>query len=165
MRSRNDTHIDLTDISLVTSAVGSNNPAYDIDGNGIVENADVLLVGSCMFRGVGDNPGLVSGRNPCFIDPADGKLKCQTAIGNIPTDLKGFSSRILSVAVGLAGGIAFILMVIGAIRILTSQGDPKGVAGGREMLVAAVAGLLFLIFSVILLRFIGINLLGGVTGL
>jgi hypothetical protein len=102
--------------------------------------------------------GFGSGRNPCG-------ATCQTAFGPIPVNLKGFSTQILSVATGIAGGIAFILMVIGAIRILTSQGDPKNVAGGREMIVAAVAGLLFLIFSVILLRFVGINLLGGVTGL
>ncbi len=102
--------------------------------------------------------GFGSGKNPCV-----GGI-CQTAFGPISTDLKDFATNILSIAIGIAGGIAFILMVIGAIRILTSQGDPKGVTGGREMMVAAVAGLLFLIFSVIILRFIGINLLGGVTG-
>ena len=47
-------------------------------------------------------------------------------------------------------------MVIGSVRVLTSAGDPKNVAAGREMIIAAVAGLLFLIFSVIILKFIGI---------
>lgn len=125
----------------------------------VTRNITIDPNGGSVDDGGGGGGGLGSGKNPCV-----GNI-CETALGPIPTTLKGFSSRILSVAVGLAGGIAFILMVIGAIRILTSQGDPKGVAGGREMLVAAVAGLLFLIFSVILLRFIGINLLGGVAGL
>lgn len=107
----------------------------------------------------GSGGGLTSGRNPC---PGG---ECLTALGPISTNLKAFSEKILSIATGIAGGIAFILMVIGAIRILTSQGDPKGVAGGREMLVAALAGLLFLIFSVLILRFIGINLLGGIPGI
>lgn len=109
--------------------------------------------------GIGGGSGLGSGKNPC-----EGG-QCCTALGCFSTSLQGFSTNILTFAVGIAGGIAFILMVIGAIRILTSQGDPKGVAGGREMMVAAVAGLLFLIFSVIILRFIGVNLLGGVPGM
>lgn len=115
---------------------------------------------SCGALTIGESGGqLTSGRNPC-----QGGI-CITALGSIPTNLKEFSEKILSIATGVAGGIAFILMVTGAIRILTSQGDPKGVAGGREMLVAALAGLLFLIFSVLILRFIGINLLGGIPGI
>lgn len=156
----NDTHIGMTDISLVTSAQSSSyNPLYDMDGNGKIDNTDVLLVGSCIYRGTGDSTGLGSGRNPC---PGG---TCLTALGPIPTNLKAFSEQILKIATGIAGGIAFILMVVGAIRILTSQGDPKNMAGGREMLVAALAGLLFLIFSVLILRFIGINLLGDIPGI
>ncbi len=103
-------------------------------------------------------PGLKTvagnGSNPCS---ATG---CETALGFIPTSVKGFTQKILGIATGLAGGIALILMVIGSIRVLTSSGDPKAVAGGREMIVAAVAGLLFLIFATLILRFIGINIIG-----
>jgi len=51
-------------------------------------------------------------------------------------------------------------MVIGSVRVLTSSGDQQRLAGGRDMIVAALAGLLFLIFSVLILRFIGIHILG-----
>lgn len=98
-------------------------------------------------------PGAL-GRNPCV-----GGI-CPTALGNIPADPKRFAQRILQIASGLAGGIALILMVIGAIRVLTSSGDQQKLAGGRDMIVAAVSGLLFLIFSVLILRFIGINIVG-----
>ena len=94
----------------------------------------------------------VSGKNPCGTE-------CETALGNIPTDAGAFAGKILSIATGLAGGIAFILMVIGAIRVLTSTGNPQNVNAGRDMIVAAVAGLLFLIFSVLILRFIGVEIL------
>lgn len=133
-----------------------------VDGRNTIVKCDERTV----FIGADGSGGtLTSGENPCKLDPADNKVKCITALGKIPTELKEFSSTILSIATGLAGGIAFILMVIGAIRVLMSQGDPQKLAGGREMLVAALAGLLFLIFSVLILRFIGINLLGGIPGI
>src|SRR3972149_10117276 len=80
-----------------------------------------------------------SGKNPCT------EVGCETALGNIPTSVGGFAQRVLNIAIGLAGGIALILMVIGSIRVLTSSGDQQKLAGGRDMIVAAIAGLLFLI--------------------
>lgn len=94
------------------------------------------------------------GENPCGAN-------CETALGNIPTSPEAFAGKILSIAVGLAGGIAFILMVIGAIRVLTSTGNPQNVNAGRDMIVAALAGLIFIIFSVLILKFIGVNIFGG----
>ena len=96
------------------------------------------------------------GRNPC----EDGT--CPAALGNISTDIASFSTQFLSIAIGIAGGIALVLMVIGSIRVLMSSGDPKGVGAGRDMIIAAVAGLLFLIFSVLILKFIGLNILRGI---
>lgn len=94
------------------------------------------------------------GQNPCTTG------SCETALGSIPTNVSGFSGKILSIAIGLAGGIALIIMVVGAIKVLTSSGDQQKTAAGRDMIVAAVAGLLFLIFSALILRFIGSDLLG-----
>ena len=101
--------------------------------------------------------GVGSGRNPCGPTGAE----CETALGAIPTDPGAFAGKILSIAIGIAGGIALILMVIGSIRVLTSSGDQQRLAGGRDMIVAAVAGLLFLIFSFLILEFIG----GGILEL
>ena len=92
----------------------------------------------------------LAGKNPC-----EGGI-CNTALGPIKADIGEFAEKILAIGIGLAGGIALIIMVIGSVRVLTSAGDPKNVAAGREMIIAAVAGLLFLIFSVIILKFIGI---------
>lgn len=99
-------------------------------------------------------PGIGAGHNPCS------KTGCQTALGNIATDLSAFAKKVLAIAIGLAGGIALILMVIGSIRVLTSTGDQQKLNGGREMIIAAVVGLLFLIFSVLILQTIGIKIVG-----
>lgn len=97
------------------------------------------------------------GANPCTITPTGGE--CETAFGKIPTKPDEFATKILTISVSLGGAFAFILMVFGAIRVLTSSGDQKSVAAGRDMIVAAVSGLLFIIFSVVILRFIGISIL------
>ena len=109
-----------------------------------------------------DIPGLKVqnglGSNPCG-------STCDTAIGPIPIGFRALSQKLLDIAIGVAGGIALILMVIGSIRVLMSSGDPQKLGGGRDMIVAAVAGLLFLLFAVLILRFIGITVLKGVPGI
>lgn len=107
----------------------------------------------------GSPPTGDGGKNPCISGT------CQTALGPIKTDPAEFIKTILGIAIGLAGGIALIFMVIGAIRVLISSGDQQKLTGGKDMIVAAVSGLLFLILSVLILRFIGTGLLGGVPGL
>ncbi len=93
-----------------------------------------------------------------FCDTA--KTKVQTAIGCIPTDPSGFISYLLGAGIGLAGGIAFLLILLGGFQILTSSGNPEKLNAGRELVSSAIAGLLLIIFSIFILRFIGVTVLG-----
>lgn len=95
------------------------------------------------------------GENPCG-EPGG---QCDTAIGLISSNGTEFISKVLTISLGIAGAIALILMVIGSIRVLTSSGDQQRLNGGREMIIAAVAGLLFLVFSVLILQFIDARLI------
>jgi len=67
---------------------------------------------------------------------------------------------LLRVGAGLAGGIAFVLMVIAGFMMMTSSGDPRRLTAGKELLTAAITGLLFLVGGVYILRLIGVDLLG-----
>ena len=87
----------------------------------------------------------------------NGDKGIETALGCIPTTTAGFISAFLKIALGLAGGIAFLMMAFGAIKILTSSGNPDGINAGRELIISALTGLLFIIFAVFLLRLIGIQ--------
>lgn len=91
----------------------------------------------------------------------DGKKGIDTAIGCIPVEnsdaLIGF---ILRWAIGVGGGIAFLLIVFAGFQIMTSAGNPERLQAGRELLTSAIAGLILLIFSVFILRIIGVNILG-----
>ena len=56
----------------------------------------------------------------------------QTAVGCIPTeDTNRFVAWILARAIGLGGGIAFLLMIFGGFQIITSSGDPKKLQAWR----------------------------------
>lgn len=94
---------------------------------------------------------------PSYICNGEG---INTPIGCIPigdtNDLFGF---FLKWGIGIAGGVALLLIIIATIQIITSTGDPKRLQGGKELLTAAIAGILLLIFSVFLLRLIGVTIL------
>lgn len=84
-----------------------------------------------------------------------------TALGCIPTsDFTEFVSWLLKRIFAVAGGIAFLLVIFGGFRIITSAGDPKGVQAAKETITSALIGLLFIIFSVFLLELIGVKILG-----
>jgi hypothetical protein len=83
-----------------------------------------------------------------------------TALGCIPIgDANQFIKWFLGRAVMLAGGVAFLLMLSGGLIVLVSSGDPNRVKAGSELITSALAGLLFIIFSLFLLRLIGVELL------
>lgn len=87
-----------------------------------------------------------------------------TAIGCIPvSDTNSFMGWVLGWAVGVGGGIAFLLIFYASFMIMTSQGDPQRLKAGQELLTSAISGLIMLIFSVFILNFIGIDILGIFT--
>ncbi len=93
-----------------------------------------------------------------YCDPANTKL--ETAVGCIPVNnTTEFTTWFLKWAIGIAGGIAFLLMVIASFQIMTASGSPEKLQGGREMLTAAISGLILIIFSVFLLKLIGVEIL------
>jgi len=84
-----------------------------------------------------------------------------TALGCVPVGkFSDFVGWLLKRLIGIAGGIAFLLVVFGGLKILTSAGNPKGIQSGGEMISSALIGLLFIIFSVFLLELIGVKILG-----
>lgn len=82
-----------------------------------------------------------------------------TAIGCIHTQPKLLVEDFLRFATGIGGGLAFMMMLFGAFQMLTSGGNPQNLQGGREVFQNALIGLLFVIFSVLLMKIIGIDIL------
>lgn len=83
-----------------------------------------------------------------------------TAIGCIPIDnINSTSGWFLGWGIGIGGGVAFILIIYSTFMIMTSQGDPARLKTGHEILTSAISGLIMLIFSVFILKFIGFDIL------
>ncbi len=97
--------------------------------------------------------------------PAPAPVSClksdelPTAIGCIPTQPAPFVAWFLGWAIGIAGGIARLLMIWGASQVILSSGDPEKLENGKGIITNAFAGLLFIIFAIVILRLIGYNIL------
>lgn len=92
-------------------------------------------------------------------DPCPGGV-CDTAIGPINVNSPGeFIGRLFSVILSIAGLIAVILLIYSGYKILASRGDKEAIAGARETITSAITGLLFIILSIAILEFIGVDIL------
>ena len=88
--------------------------------------------------------------------------KLNSAIGCIPilnTNENTLMAWILRWAIGIGGGVAFLLIVYAGFMIMTSQGNPDRLQAGKELLTSALAGIILLIFSIFLLNLIGVEIL------
>ncbi|MBI2405617.1 hypothetical protein HYV21_00995 [Candidatus Microgenomates bacterium] len=108
----------------------------------------------------GSGPIGEPGRGPQITACPNGTRGIYTAFGCIPVEnTTEFVKWFLGWAIGIGGGIAFLLILWSGFQIMTSAGNPERLKAGREQLTAAIGGLLFLIFSVFLLRLIGVDIL------
>lgn len=90
-----------------------------------------------------------------------GRSGVRTALGCIRfNSLTELTKSLLGFGIGLGGGIALILVVLAGFIIMVSSGDKKKLQTGKSLLIAAITGLLLIIFSVFILRIIGVNILG-----
>lgn len=71
-----------------------------------------------------------------------------------------FFGQLLGWAMGMGGGIAFLLIVYAGFMITTSAGNLERLKAGQELLTSAISGLILLIFSIFVLNFIGVDILG-----
>lgn len=130
------------------------------------------------FVGTEDEPGQLD-PNPggnfdrfqlCKQVPIDkGQAECEscfesggiwTSLGCISNqDTEGIVDKILTIGISLAGGVALLIILAAAFILSTSQGEPKRTNEAKEMLTQAIIGLLFIIFSITILEFIGVKIL------
>lgn len=83
-----------------------------------------------------------------------------TGLGCVPLDLGNFiSSFVLSIGIGLAAIAAFGCIIYSAFTLQTSQGNPERIKKARQYLTSCIAGLIVIIFSVFILRLVGITIL------
>lgn len=83
-----------------------------------------------------------------------------TGLGCVPLSLKTFITNYLfSFGVSVAGLIALFCIIYSAFQLQTSQANPEKIKKAQENLTSCIVGLLLIIFSVFILRLIGVDIL------
>jgi hypothetical protein len=82
-----------------------------------------------------------------------------TGLGCIKVSTSGFVSTIMTVGVGLAGIFALLCIIYAAFLMQTSAGNPERVKKARDYLTNCIIGLMIILFSIFILRVIGVNIL------
>lgn len=68
-------------------------------------------------------------------------------------------SKLINIGIGILGGIFLLRVLAAGFTLTTSQGDVKKTSEAKEMITEAVIGVLFILFSVTILQFIGAGVL------
>lgn len=82
-----------------------------------------------------------------------------TAVGCIKHDGSNIVQAFIKIGLSVAGGSAIIMIMISGFMFSISKGDQKRTSDAKDMLTSAIIGLLFIIFSITILQFIGVSIL------
>jgi hypothetical protein len=75
-------------------------------------------------------------------------------------DLEIIYGRIVTVVIGLAGLVFFLMLIVGGFKFITAGGEAPKVESARKTLTVAVAGLVLIALALLIMR-----LLEALTGL
>lgn len=91
----------------------------------------------------------------------NGSTGFPTAIGCLSFEDANFLTVMLvTVGIGISGGIALIIIAIASFMIMTSQGDPRRLQSGQELFMSAMAGLIMILLTTLIMRLFGQSILG-----
>lgn len=83
-----------------------------------------------------------------------------TGLGlEIGTDPQSFIKNLFGLILSISGGIAVLLIIYSGYQLINSQGNPEKLEAARQQLLSAIIGLLFIIFSLVILQTIGVDIL------
>lgn len=142
----------------------------------------LTVVGPAFFHAVtpvyaADTTAQTPGESACgFISDANEQSKCKacfdgggawTALGcfgksaepGSPSTVNDFLRSLIGLGTGIGGGIAMLLILFSGFQRITSAGNPEKLHEAKELMTAAISGLLLIIFSVFLLKLIGVDIL------
>lgn len=85
--------------------------------------------------------------------------KVATAFGPLEVDPTKLIGGLFIWLLGIAGIAAILIFLYSGYQLMTSGGNKEKVQGARDTITSAIVGLLFIIFSIAILEFIGIDIL------
>jgi hypothetical protein len=141
---------------------GQCRPVRCLSGEGNLGNIPPCQIGDvCCVTGSGPAIGKV----PIYCNSSGGGTtsslseKIYSAIGCIPiSNVADFMAFIYPWSLGMAGGIALLLIAYAGFLIITSGGNYTKLQSGKELLTAAVGGLLLVALSSFIIRVLGVDI-------
>lgn len=83
-----------------------------------------------------------------------------TGMGCLPLDITTLiTSFVLTTGIGIGGGFALLCIIYAAFMMQSSQGNPEKLKKAQEMITSCIMGLMLIIFSVFIMKLIGVNIL------
>ena len=109
-------------------------------------------ISMCVYIG---NPGGAA-LCPYEDDPTGG---VRTPFGCMPTNAQELAAWLISKGSAIGSGIALLLIILAGLTFITSGGDQAKTEKAKGIATAAIAGLFLIIFSILILRIIGVQIL------
>ncbi len=83
-----------------------------------------------------------------------------TSIGCVSSNIGGFiQNTMLTWGIGFAGGISLLCIMYAAFMMQTSSGNPEKIKKAQQLMTSCIMGLMLILFSVFILRLIGVTIL------
>lgn len=99
-------------------------------------------------------------KNQCFNECMKDGQGVWTALGCFSSDLSVLiKEKVFGLGIGLAGTFAFFCIIYAAFQIQSSGGNAEKLKKAQELLTSCIMGLIVIIFSVFILKLIGVNIL------
>jgi hypothetical protein len=141
----------------------NSDPSHNVTFEGNTDNWDKKIQGrtaqGVACEGSADPPLPPPPSPPCKTWTNGECTAFSSGIGDFSTTPSSFITSLFGIMLSFSGGIALLLIIMAGYKLMTSQGKPEQVQQGRDQLIAAIVGLLFLIFSFVLLGYIGFDIL------
>ncbi len=83
-----------------------------------------------------------------------------TGLGCLPLEIdRLIGNFVLTMGIGVGGGFALLCIIYAAFMMQSSQGNPEKLKKAQEMITSCIMGLMLIIFSVFIMRIIGVNII------
>jgi hypothetical protein len=82
-----------------------------------------------------------------------------TGLGCIGTDPGSFAQSLIGYGLSIGGAFSILCIFYAAFVLQTSRGNPENIKKAKENLRACITGLILIIFSVLIVRVVGVDLL------
>lgn len=120
------------------------------------------LCGACKSKGGIQKPSYWHQCRACIYNKDNTVKKgfAWTPIGCVSAQPGPIIGTIFRLVFPLSGGIAFLILLFGGFKVMTSRGDYDQLAAGKRLMIGAVVSLLLIIFSFFIIRFVAVTILG-----